>query len=209
MEARGAAAEFLPARLSLASLQRAASRCTACPLHEGATQTVFGDGLVRAEVMAIGEQPGDREDLAGQPFVGPAGRVLDDGLEQAGIDPKRVYVTNAVKHFKWEQRGKRRIHQKPNQGEIEACHPWLEAEVEVIEPDVVLLLGATAAKAVLGNSFSVTKHRGEVLESKFSSRTVATFHPSSVLRAGDDRHDAMEAFVADLGVVAGMLDRTD
>lgn len=199
------AVEFLPERLSLTGLQRAARDCTACPLYRNATQTVFGDGLVRSDLMAIGEQPGDREDLAGEPFVGPAGRVLREGFRQAGIAPDRVYLTNVVKHFKWKPRGKRRIHQRPNRDEVEACHPWLMAEVEIVRPEVVLLLGATAAKLILGDDFRVTLQRGVLVSSSLAPRTIATMHPSSVLRSGDDRRDAMDAFVDDLRTVATIL----
>ncbi len=192
------AARFLPERLSLRGLQRAAAACTACPLYEHATQTVFGEGLVRADLVVVGEQPGDQEDRRGHPFVGPAGRVLHEGLERAGIAPDRTYITNAVKHFKWEPRGKRRIHQKPSRGEIDACRPWFDAELEVIDPRAVLLLGATAAQAVLGSGFRVTRQRGRILETDVAPVTMATVHPSSVLRAGDDRHAAMDDFVADL-----------
>lgn len=192
------AERFLPDRLSLRGLQRAAQGCTACPLYQRATQTVFGEGLVRSDLFVIGEQPGDQEDKQGHPFVGPAGRVLDEGLELAGIQPERAYVTNVVKHFKWEARGKRRIHQRPGRGEIEACRPWLDAELEVIAPHAVLLLGATASKAVLGDGFRVTRERGRLLETELAPVTMATVHPSSVLRAGDDRRAAMDGFVDDL-----------
>jgi uracil-DNA glycosylase len=203
------AAQFLPEHLSLRSLQRAAEGCRGCPLHLNATQTVFGSGLVRSDVMVVGEQPGDREDIEGRPFVGPAGRVLDRGFELAGVPPDRVYVTNVVKHFKWEPRGKRRIHQRPSREEVDACRPWLLAEVEVIRPRIVVLLGATAAKSVFGGGFLVTRHRGQPTESELSPLTVATVHPSSVLRAGDDRDAAMDAFVDDLRVVAALLQEPD
>ena len=157
--------------------------------------------------MLVGEQPGDREDRAGKPFVGPAGRLLDRALAEAGIDPKRTYTTNVVKHFKWEPRGKRRIHQKPSKGEVEACRPWLDAELDRVRPDVVAVLGATAAQALLGPSFRVTRSRGQVLEAEFAPAAVATVHPSSVLRAPDDaeRADAFAGLVADLRVVAGIV----
>lgn len=203
------AAAFLPPRLTMRGLQEVARGCTACPLHRRATQTVFGEGLVRARVVAIGEQPGDQEDRQGRPFVGPAGRVLDDGLDRAGINRTEVYVTNVVKHFKWTERGKRRIHQRPNRDEIEACHPWLEAELTVVDPRAVLLLGATASKALLGSSFRVTKERGRPVPSELAPIVIATVHPASVLRAGDDRHEAMEAFVDDLRALADALGRTD
>jgi DNA polymerase len=198
------AAAFLPARLSLSGLREAAGACTACPLHLRATQTVFGEGLVRAEVMAVGEQPGDQEDRQGHPFVGPAGRVLHEGFEQAGIPPHTVYITNAVKHFKWTERGKRRIHQRPNRDEIEACHPWLEAELTVVDPRALLLLGATAAQALLGPSFRVTRERGRPLSSDLAPIVIATVHPASVLRA-DDREEAMAGFVDDLTALATAL----
>src|SRR5581483_8487797 len=182
--------------------------CRACHLWEHATQTVFGEGRREAEVMFIGEQPGDKEDLAGHPFVGPAGRVLDEALDEVGIDRDQVYVTNAVKHFKGKARGKRRIHDKPNAGELAACRPWLDAELAAIRPEVVVLLGATAAQALLGRSFRVTARRGEVLEATgIAPYVVATVHPSSILRAPDDgaRADARREFAADLAVVAGLL----
>ena len=199
------AAAFLPARLSLKGLREAAAGCRACPLYLRATQTVFGDGLARAEVMAVGEQPGDQEDRQGHPFVGPAGRVLQDGFARAGIAPDTVYVTNVVKHFKWTERGKRRIHQRPNRDEIEACHPWLEAELTVVAPRALLLLGATAAQALLGPSFRVSRERGRLLSSDLAPIVLATVHPASVLRAGDDREDAMDAFVDDLTALADAL----
>jgi uracil-DNA glycosylase family protein len=188
-------------------LREAASGCRACPLWRNATQTVFGAGAARAPVMLVGEQPGDREDRAGEPFVGPAGRILDRALAAAGIEPRRTYKTNVVKHFKWKPRGKRRIHQTPSKAEVEACRPWLDAELERVRPEVVAILGATAAKALLGSSFRVTRSRGELLEVGFAPAAVATLHPSAILRAPEDR-DRAEAFddlVADLGVVAKSL----
>ncbi len=201
------AAAFLPERLSLPSLRAAAAGCTACPLHLTGTQTVFGEGLRRARVLLVGEQPGDREDLEGRPFVGPAGRLLDEALEEAGIDRKAAYVTNAVKHFKWQARGKRRIHQKPNAAEIAACRPWLDAELAVVEPEVLVCLGATAAQALLGRGFRVTKERGRLLESELAPATLATVHPSSILRAPDDaaRRRERALFVDDLRVAAEVL----
>jgi len=183
-----------------------AATCRNCDLWRNATQTVFGQGPVPADAMFVGEQPGDQEDRQGAPFVGPAGRVFDEGLTDAGIDRERVYVTNAVKHFKWTPRGKRRIHQKPTRGEVRACAPWLDSELAVVRPDVLVLLGATAAQAVLGASFRVTADRGRLLDSSLAPHVIATVHPSSVLR-GDpaDRDDAMRAFVADLRVVASVL----
>jgi len=200
------AAAFVPARPSLASLRRAAAGCTACPLHRTATQTVFGEGPRSARVLLVGEQPGDREDVEGRPFVGPAGRLLDEALEEAGIDRDDAYVTNVVKHFKWTPRGKRRIHQKPSWGEVAACRPWLDAELDVVEPEVLVLLGATAAQGLLGRDFRVTKQRGVPVESAIAPLVVATVHPSSILRAPDERRaDERAAFVADLRSVAGRL----
>ena len=205
----GTAADLIPPRPTLSALREAAARCRACDLWKCGTQTVFGDGRADARVMMLGEQPGNDEDLAGRPFVGPAGKLLDRALERAGIDRRTVYVTNVVKHFKWEPRGKRRIHAKPNVGEIRACIPWLEAELAVVKPDVVVALGATAAQALLGKSFRVTQQRGDVLTSPMAGRVVATVHPSSILRAPDDetRHAEMERFVADLAKVAALLRR--
>lgn len=201
------ASRFLPAQLSLPALQAAAAHCTACDLHERGSQTVFGEGSPKARVMLVGEQPGDKEDLSGKPFVGPAGRVLDEALEAAGIDRGSVYVTNAVKHFKWQPRGKRRIHEKPNQTEIAACRPWLDAELEVVKPEVVVCLGATAAQALLGRQFRVTRQRGQFLRLAQGGFITATVHPSSILRAPDDRarETEMAAFIADLRLVAHHL----
>jgi len=202
------AAELAAAQRSLSALRAAAAGCRACHLWENATQTVFGEGRRAAEVMMIGEQPGDKEDLAGRPFAGPAGRVLDEALGEVGIERDHVYLTNAVKHFKWKARGKRRIHDKPNAAELAACRPWLDAELAAVKPQVVVLLGATAAQALLGHSFRVTTQRGEVLEETGIARyVVATVHPSSILRAPDDaaRAEARRKFTADLGVVAGLL----
>jgi uracil-DNA glycosylase family protein len=201
------AAPLVPERPSLTKLREAAAGCRACPLWKDATQTVFGEGPAKAAVVLVGEQPGDREDQEGRPFVGPAGRVLDDALADAGIDRKQVYVTNAVKHFKWTPRGKRRIHQKPNAEEIAACRPWLDAELAVVKPDVLVALGATAAQALLGRGFRVTRERGVPVDSELAPNVVATVHPSSILRARDEaeRREAYDAFVADLKVVAGLL----
>ena len=199
------AADLVPARPSLPKLRDAAADCRACPLWEHATQTVFGAGLARSVAMFVGEQPGDREDLEGEPFVGPAGRVLDEGLELAGIDRRAAYVTNAVKHFKWEPRGTRRIHAKPSWSELVACRPWLEAELAVVRPRVLVCLGATAAQSLLGRQFRVTKERGEWVESDLAEHVTATIHPSAILRAGDDRRREMEAFVEDLKLVASVL----
>jgi uracil-DNA glycosylase family protein len=201
------AAPLVPARPSLSSLREASSGCRACPLWESGTQTVFGEGRKASDVMLVGEQPGDKEDLEGRPFVGPAGRLLDRALDQAGIDRRNVYVTNVVKHFKWEARGKRRIHKKPNMSEITACRPWLEAEIRVVKPKVVVALGATAAQALLGRSFKVSRQRGEIIESELAPLATATVHPSSILRAPDEeaRKKAMDEFVADLERIAKEL----
>ena len=200
------ATPFLPERLSLKALREAAAGCRGCHLWRPATQTVFGDGRKSSRLMLVGEQPGDREDLAGKPFVGPASRELDRGLEAAGIDRRDAYLTNVVKHFKFEERG-RRIHQTPKRFEVEACTPWLEAELEVVKPEVLVLLGATAAKALLGSSFRVTQHRGELLDSELAPVVTATIHPSAILREPDDeaRQAEREAFAQDLRVVAKAL----
>ena len=197
----------LPERRTLRTLTIAARGCRACPLWRNATQTVFGEGASRAEIMLVGEQPGNDEDLAGHPFVGPAGRVLNDALAQAGIERERTYVTNVVKHFKWEPRGKRRIHAKPKAGEIGACRPWLDAEIAVVHPRIIVCLGATAAKALLGNSFKVSVDRGRFLESPLAPLVTATVHPSSILREPDSnaRREAMRAFVRDLKKVKAKL----
>jgi uracil-DNA glycosylase family protein len=201
------AADLVPQPPTLAALRKAAADCRACPLWEHATQTVFGAGGVRSAAMFVGEQPGDREDREGAPFVGPAGRVLDEALELAGIDRSRVYVTNAVKHFKWEPRGKRRIHAKPNWSELGACRPWLEAELSVVHPRVLVCLGATAAQSLLGRQFRVTKQRGEWVESDLAEHVTATIHPSAILRQRDEqsRLAEMKAFVEDLKLVASVL----
>ena len=200
------AAPLVPERPSIPKLKEAAAGCTACPLHETGTQTVFGEGTSKAEVMFVGEQPGDQEDLQGKPFVGPAGKLLDKALEEAGIDRRQVYVTNVVKHFKWQARGKRRIHQKPNWSEIAACRPWLEAELEVVEPRVLVCLGATAAQALLGRDFRVSRQRGEPVDSDLAEHVLATVHPSSILRADEDRRELeYRAFVDDLKTVAKVM----
>jgi uracil-DNA glycosylase len=198
------AADFLPAERTLPAMAEAAQGCRGCDLYANATQAVFGQGRPGADVMLTGEQPGDREDREGAPFVGPAGKLLDTALERAGIDRDEVYVTNAVKHFKWEPRGKRRIHKKPNTEEIRACNPWLQAELSVVKPKVIVCLGATAAQAVIGRGFRVTQHRGEFVDTPLEPLVTATVHPSSILRAQDDgtRHSEMEAFVRDLRTVA-------
>jgi uracil-DNA glycosylase family protein len=198
---------LIPESPTLERLREVAAGCKACHLWERGTQTVFGEGARSAEVMLVGEQPGDQEDKAGHPFVGPAGRVLDEALEQAGIDRSKAYVTNVVKHFKWEARGKRRIHAKPNWTEIAACKPWLEAELAVVEPRVLVCLGATAAQALLGKQFRVTKQRGELVESTLAPNVLATVHPSAILRQRDEesRREETAAFVDDLRVVAKLL----
>jgi DNA polymerase len=202
----GSAADFLPERLSLAALREAAAGCKGCHLWQVGTQTVFGEGARAAEVMLVGEQPGDHEDRAGKPFVGPAGRLLDEALVTAGIDRSRTYVTNAVKHFKWQARGKRRIHQKPNWTEMTACRPWLEAEIAVVQPRVVVLLGATAAQSLLGRQFRVTQHRRELVESDLAEAVTATIHPSAILRGEpEQREKELAAFVDDLRFVATLL----
>jgi len=202
------AAPWVPEQLSLTGLQQASRDCQGCDLWKNATQTVFGEGPAHPDVMLVGEQPGDKEDLAGHPFVGPAGRILDEALAAVGIDRRRAYVTNAVKHFKWERgSGNRRIHSKPNQVEIQACRPWLEAELSVLRPTVLVCLGSTAAQALLGRSFRVTRHRGEWVSSPLAANVLATVHPSSILRAPDEaaRAEAMEAFIRDLRPVAQLL----
>ncbi|HLH07630.1 MAG TPA: UdgX family uracil-DNA binding protein [Terriglobales bacterium] len=201
------AAPLIPSHPTLATLREAASECKACDLWKRATQTVFGEGSRHAKVMFVGEQPGDQEDLQGHPFVGPAGRVLDKALEAAGIDRNDVYVTNAVKHFKWEPRGKRRIHKKPRQPEITACRPWLDAEIAITKPEVVVCLGSTAAQSLLGPKFRVTKRRGEVIPFTQCPYVVATVHPSSILRVPDEnaRHRAMADFIEDMRKIARLL----
>jgi uracil-DNA glycosylase family protein len=191
----------------LDALREEVQHCTRCPLHEGTTQAVFGEGLVKSEAMFVGEQPGDREDREGHPFVGPAGRRLDRALDAAGIDRRTAYVTNAVKHFRYESRGKRRIHQRPAAEHIRACRPWLEAELEVIQPRVLVGLGAVAAQSLLGNRVRVTKDRGRPLESELAPFVLVTIHPSAILRERDEpaREAAFGAFVADLRVVAAEL----
>jgi uracil-DNA glycosylase family protein len=200
------AANFLPEELSLRALREAASGCKGCDLWKLGTQTVFGEGPASARVMFVGEQPGDQEDRAGRPFVGPAGRLLDSALVEAGIDRSATYMTNAVKHFKWQARGKRRIHQKPNWTEITACRPWLEAELAVVQPRVLVLLGATAAQSLLGREFRVTQNRRKLVESDLAGAVTATIHPSAILRGEPDRREAeLAAFVEDLRFVAGLL----
>ncbi len=198
---------LIPTHPTLTALQKAAKNCHACYLWQRGTQTVFGEGEVNSKVIFVGEQPGDKEDVEGKPFVGPAGGLLDKALVEAGIDRTKVYVTNAVKHFKWEPRGKRRIHKKPNATEIAACRPWLDAEIALLKPRVVVCLGATAAQSLLGRDFRVTQHRGEFVKSPLAPYVMATVHPSSILRAPDDetRHEEMRRFVADLKKLAVVL----
>jgi len=207
----GSAADFIPPNPTLSRLREAAMGCRGCDLWVNATQTVFGEGPRTADVMLVGEQPGDQEDRQGHPFVGPAGRLLDAGLEQAGIDRSRVYVTNSVKHFKFVviERG-RRLHKKPSAGEVRACNPWLQEEIRLMKPRVIVALGATAAQALLGKQFRVTQDRGKPIRSELAEALVATVHPSAVLRApADAREEAKREFFADLKVVAKYLKRAE
>jgi uracil-DNA glycosylase len=204
------AADFLPEKLTLPALRKASAGCKGCELWKLGTQTVFGDGPESAGVVFVGEQPGDQEDRAGKPFVGPAGRLLDKALAEAGIDRSETYLTNAVKHFKWKERGKRRIHQKPAWTEVSACRPWLEAELAVLEPRVLVLLGATAAQSLLGKQFRVTKERGRRMHAEAGADIIATVHPSSVLRApAEARADARRDFFRDIAQIAKELARDD
>lgn len=205
------AAEFFPPRMTLKSVREAAAHCRGCDLYKDATQTVFGEGPAHARVMFVGEQPGDSEDREGHPFVGPAGKLLRRAMVEAGIEPREAYITNAVKHFKFIWRGKRRIHNKPKVTEIRACRPWLEAEIKLVRPEIVVALGATAAQALLGSSFRLTAHRGEVVSSDLAPRVIATVHPSSILRAPDDeaRHVEMVEFIGDLKRVARALESAE
>jgi DNA polymerase len=198
------AAAFLPDHPTLSRLRAASARCTGCELYRRATQTVFGEGTTPAPVMLVGEQPGHEEDLTGRPFVGPAGRLLDEALAESGIDRRRVYVTNVVKHFKWEPRGKRRIHTKPSAAEITACRPWLDAEIALVQPRVLVCLGATAAQALLGRQFRVSRERGQFVASPLAPRVLATVHPSAILRSPDDatRRREKQRFIDDLRAVA-------
>jgi len=202
--------DLLPDRPTLPGVRKIAAGCKACDLYKRGTQTVFGEGPPKAELMLVGEQPGDAEDLAGHPFVGPAGRLLDTALEEAGIDRSQVYVTNVVKHFKWEPRGKRRIHAKPNAAEIGACRVWLEVEIALVKPRVLVCLGATAAQALLGKSFKVSQQRGTVVPSPLAPIVSATVHPSSILRAPDDetRREEMRRFVKDLRTIAREMSKS-
>ena len=206
---KDSAANFFPSRKSLKAFRQAAADCKACDLWKRGTQTVFGEGTRRAEVFFVGEQPGNEEDLTGHPFVGPAGRLLNDALAAAGIDRAQTYVTNIVKHFKWEPRGKRRIHKKPNSSEVAACRPWLEAEIGLVKPKIIVCLGATAAQALLGPKFRVSKQRGQFIESTLAPYIMATVHPSSILRAPDDetRHLEKRRFIDDLKKVARVLSK--
>ena len=201
------ASPLIPAKPTLPRVREAARDCRACDLWKRGTQTVFGEGAARAQLMLVGEQPGNEEDLSGHPFVGPAGKLLSRALEQAGIDRTTVYVTNVVKHFKWEPRGKRRIHKKPNHAEVVACHPWIQTEIALVKPRVIVCLGSTAAQALIDPKFKVTQHRGERIASALAPVMMATVHPSSILRAPDDesRRQEMEAFVRDLRSVARAL----
>lgn len=201
------AAPLVPEHATPAILRQAAARCRACPLWEGATQTVFGEGEAFAALMLVGEQPGDKEDQAGRPFVGPAGRLLDRALVEVGVDRRDVYVTNVVKHFKWEPRGTRRIHDKPTAREVAACRPWLDAEIAAVHPVGIVCLGATAARTLLGPSFRVTVHHGELLPTPLARFVTATVHPSSLLRAPDEeqRREGFRRFVADLAIAAAAV----
>ena len=207
MPSKSAANDLIPPRPTLPALRAAAADCKACDLWKKGTQTVFGEGSRRAHVLFVGEQPGNEEDLTGKPFVGPAGKLFDNALDEAGVDRKQTYVTNVVKHFKWEPRGKRRIHKKPNAVEIAACRPWLEAEIALVKPEVIVALGATAAQALLGPQFRVTKQRGQFIESTLAPYVMATVHPSSILRAPDDETRRVEyrRFVDDLKKLAPVI----
>jgi uracil-DNA glycosylase family protein len=195
------AAAFMPDSITMSSLRQSVQHCEGCPLYANATQAVFGEGTLSSEVMLVGEQPGDQEDRAGAPFVGPAGRMLDQALEEAGIDRRRTYVTNAVKHFKWKARGTRRIHDKPSWTEQMACRPWLEAEIAIVKPRALVLMGATAAQSLLGKAFRVTQNRGVPVESDLAELVTATIHPSAILRS-DDREEMFAGLVDDLRIVA-------
>jgi uracil-DNA glycosylase len=204
---KSSAADLIPDRPTLSKVQAAARDCQACDLYKRGTQTVFGEGADKAPLVLVGEQPGDQEDLSGHPFVGPAGKLLDRALEEAGINRSTVYVTNVVKHFKWEPRGKRRIHKKPNAAEVDACRPWLEIEIQLLKPRAIVCLGATAAQALLGRQFKVTERRGEFISSALAPLVMATVHPSSLLRAPDEetRHRETRRFIDDLRKVARAL----
>lgn len=202
------AADFLPEKIDYSTLVEAARGCMGCELYKDATQTVFGEGDAAGGVIFVGEQPGDEEDIIGRPFVGPAGRLFERALDDAGIERSSIYLTNAVKHFKWSPRGKRRIHEKPRAAEIAACHPWLQAEIALVKPKMIVCLGATAAQALLGKDFRVTKMRGQWVESPLADRVIATIHPSAILRTPDDlRDEAYAAFVRDLVTIAEEMQR--
>jgi DNA polymerase len=207
-QAEISALQFLPARISLRSLREAAGSCRGCHLYQNATQTVFGQGRRTSRIVLVGEQPGNEEDLVGKPFVGPAGRILDEALLAAEIDRADAYVTNVVKHFKWEAKGKRRMHKKPNAREIAACLPWLEKEIELLRPKVLVCLGATAAQALLGRDFKVSSQRGQVVSTNLAEHALGTVHPSSILRqpSSAERHHEMQRLIADLRVVARLLE---
>ena len=207
MTSKTSAQPFLPARLNLTSLRAAAEHCRGCELYKNATQTVFGAGPRHASLMFVGEIPGNDEDLAGKPFVGPAGRLLDDAMKESAIARKTAYVTNAVKHFRWEPRGKRRLHKKPSHRQIEACKPWLQAEILVVKPTLIVCLGATAAQSLLGRSFRLTQRRGEFVPNQWDTSVMATYHPSAILRSPDksDRDRKRREFVADLSHAAEQL----
>jgi uracil-DNA glycosylase family protein len=209
--AGGSAADYLPRKLTLPALRRAAAVCEGCPLYRDATQTVFGEGPADAQIVLVGETPGDQEDQQGQPFVGPAGKVLDEALIEAGLNRDEVYVTNAVKHFKWEPRGKRRLHKKPSAREMAACHPWLEAELQVLKPKVIVCLGATAAQVLLGRAFRVSRQRGQRIMGPGGIEAIATHHPSAVLRAPEQavRHRMRKELAADLSIAASLLGQDD
>jgi uracil-DNA glycosylase len=211
MPVKTSTADFLPSRLSLSGLRKAAQHCKGCDLYKKATQTVFGEGARRARLILLGEVPGDEEDKEGRPFVGPAGRLLDELLEEAGIARDDVYVTNAVKHFRWEPRGKRRLHKKPTSRQIHACRPWLQAEILVIKPEVITCLGATAAQSMLGRDFRLTRHRGEFFAGENASWLTATYHPSAILRAPEpaDRDRMRKEFVQDLRGAAKRMSTSD
>ena len=199
--------EFLPDELSYRALKAASMECRGCDLYKNATQTVFGEGQISSRVIFFGEQPGDEEDLTGRPFVGPAGRLFDKALFEAGIDREKIYLTNTVKHFKWKPKGKRRIHEKPNASEINACDPWLRSEITLIKPRILICLGATAAQALLGKQFRVTQMRGQWLDSLLAEKTIATIHPSAILRTPDDLRDKAYAdFVSDLVLIAQAIE---
>ena len=198
--------EFLPDEFSYRALKAASMECRGCDLYKNATQTVFGEGQISSGVIFVGEQPGDEEDLTGRPFVGPAGRLFDKALEEAGIDREKIYLTNTVKHFKWKPKGKRRIHEKPNASEINACDPWLRSEIALIKPRILVCLGATAAQALLGKQFRVTQMRGQWLDSPLAKRTIATIHPSAILRTPEDLRDrAYAEFVSDLRIIEEVI----